>query len=72
MSPSASVAERVPDKPAVVVTEDPWVSEMEPAVSVDRAGELLKLETLMAFPVKSAISMDVSAPGTQSSAAPML
>ena len=41
MSPSASEAERVPVSPDVVVSEESAVSEMAPAVGVERTGASL-------------------------------
>ena len=41
MSPSASEAERVPVSADVVVSEDPAVSAMDPAVGVERTGGAL-------------------------------
>ena len=41
MSPSASEAERVPVSPDVVVSDDPAVSAMDPAVGVERTGGAL-------------------------------
>ena len=40
-SPSSSLAERVPERPEVVVSEESAVSEIEPAVGVLRTGGAL-------------------------------
>ena len=72
VSPSASEAESVPVRPDVVVSAEPVVSVITPADGAVRTGALLIPETVMTLPVRSAMSVLLSAPGAQSSAAAML
>ena len=62
----------MPERLDVVVVDASLSSVMVPAVGVVRTGALLTAETVMALPLRSAMSVLLSAPGAQSSAAAML
>ena len=61
--PSASEAERVPVSPDVVVSEDPAVSAMDPAVGVERTGASsapLMVMVMVCVELSVAVSVKVS------------
>ena len=65
VSPSASEAERVPERSDVVVSEEPAISAMEPALGVVRTGAsstavIVRLMAWVVVPPRSSVTVTVN------------